>query len=69
MRPRNKRIYSLDKEYLTRLREEYTLLGFDTSLERGMLTVYALPRKRKRKKKDERDHEPRNKRAEKHARD
>lgn len=67
MRIRNKRIYSLDREYLTTLREEYTLLGFDTKLERGVLTIYAL--KRKKIKRDKPEKEPRNKRAEKHSRD
>lgn len=39
-------VVSNDTEYLVRLREDYILLGFDTSLERGLLRVY--PRRRRK---------------------
>ena len=49
MKAKNRRIYSKDKEVLVTLREEYIMLGFDTSLDEGCLTVYTLPRKKKSK--------------------
>lgn len=67
MKPRNRRIYSADQEYLATIRAEYIMLGFDTSLDNGVLTVYALPRKRK-KSKAEKKKAARNKRAESAAR-
>lgn len=68
-RARNKRIYSTNREMLVTLREEFIMLGFDTRLDPGMLTIFTLPRRRKRKRKDEKVKEARNKHAEKHARD
>lgn len=68
---RNKRIRSLDQEYLKRLQEEYEEYGaWDTSLEPGVLTIYALHRKyqnRKSRKQRKKDH-ARNKRNEKFER-
>ena len=70
MKIKNKRIYSTDREYISRLKDEYRMLGFDTDEGRGgMLTIFALRRKKVKKKKEEKEKEPRNKRAEKHARD
>jgi len=44
MKSRNHVIYSEEKSKLTRLQEEYTMLGFDTKLEPGKLIVFAVPR-------------------------
>lgn len=52
-RARNLRIYNTDPEVLATLRSEYIMLGFDTSLENGCLTVYALRRKKPKKKDNE----------------
>lgn len=69
MRIKNRRIYSRDQEFLVKLREEYTLYGgWDTKLEQGCLTIFAYKQKRPKKKKED-EKEPRNKRAERHARD
>jgi hypothetical protein len=43
MKVKNLRIYSGD---LVTLQEEYTALGFDTSLDAGVLTVYTIRRKK-----------------------
>lgn len=51
MKIRNKRIYSTDQAVLLNLQTEYIMLGFDTTLEPGVLTVHAT-RKRARKKKE-----------------
>lgn len=64
---KNKRIYNTDPEVLATLRAEYILLGFDTSLEDGCLTIYT--RKRKKPKGQKRDKVERNKRTEKHNKD
>lgn len=48
MKVKNLRLYTGDLETL---KEEYLSLGFDVSLDNGVLTVYAL--KRKTKKKDD----------------
>lgn len=50
-RPRNHVIYSQDRDLLLRLSEEYAMLGRENRLEEGKLTVFALPRKYKRKRK------------------
>ena len=64
---KNLRIYQ-DQESLTRLRDEYRMIGFDVELEPGTLTVFALRRKKPKKKDDDRSERPaRNKRAENHA--
>ena len=60
---RNLRIYQ-PQDALVILRQEYLDIGFDVQLDPGVLTVFALRRK-KVKKKDEKP--VRNKRAEKHA--
>lgn len=65
MKPRNKRIYNLNQEVLVTLREEYIMLGFDTSIEPGCLTIYARKRKKKKEDKEKRE---RNKRSEKFER-
>lgn len=46
MKIKNKKIYTGD---LKTLQEEYTMLGFDTSLDNGVLTVYTIRRKREKK--------------------
>jgi len=48
MKARNKRFYSTDREYLVTLRQEYIMLGFDTSLEDGVLTIYTYRRKQRK---------------------
>lgn len=64
-KPKNMRIYNTDPMVLATLREEYILLGFDTSIERGCLTVYTRKRKKPSKKKQDKKNKPeRNKRAE-----
>lgn len=55
MKVRNKRIYSENFEYLKTIRQEYTDIGFDTSFDSGVLTVYALKRKRKKVKPERRE--------------
>ena len=40
-----------DQERLARMAEEYVMIGRDIKLEAGKLTVFALPRKRKEKRK------------------
>lgn len=47
MKVKNLRIYRGD---LATLQEEYTLLGFDTSLDGGVLTVYTIRRKKPKDK-------------------
>lgn len=65
-KPKNLHIYNKDQEVLVTLRAEYIMLGFDTELESGHLTV--LTRKRKKVKKKEKEKTERNKRAESAAR-
>jgi hypothetical protein len=60
-KPRNLRIYNTDQVRLAELRSEYISLGFDTELERGILTVFTRKRKPKRVKAVKGE---RNKRAE-----
>lgn len=43
MKVKNLKIYTGD---LVTLQEEYTALGFDTSLDGGVLTVYTVRRKK-----------------------
>ena len=53
-RVRNHVIYSDNQDILRRLREEYEMLGRDTELAEGRLTVLALPRgTRTRKQKQQ----------------
>jgi hypothetical protein len=62
---KNQRIWSTDREFLTRLAEDFEFIGrpHRLDLKNGCLTVFALPqRKPKKKKQDEKS--PRNKRAE-----
>jgi hypothetical protein len=49
MKVKNLRIYTGD---LVTLQEEYTALGFDTSLDAGILTVYTIRRKKEKKVED-----------------
>ncbi len=65
----NKHIYSDNQDELKTLREEYAMIGFDTTLESGKLTVYALKRKKPKKKKDEDEKSVRDKRTEKYNRE
>lgn len=51
MKPKNLKIYTGD---LAVLQEEYTQLGFDTSLDAGVLTVYTVRRKKPKVQKEER---------------
>jgi hypothetical protein len=51
VKPRNRRIYSADIEYLRRLQQEYKDYGdWDTELEGNTLTIFALHRKYQRRK-------------------
>lgn len=47
MKVKNLRIYTGD---LVTLQDEYTQLGFDTSLDAGVLTVYTIRRKKPKDK-------------------
>lgn len=49
MKPKNKKIYTGD---LVTLQEEYTSMGFDTSLDAGVLTVYTVRRKKEKTEKN-----------------
>jgi hypothetical protein len=49
MKAKNQYIYSDDDSYLSRLEEEYALLGRQTKREPGRLIVFALARKARRK--------------------
>lgn len=53
MKPRNKKIYNADQAVLAELRAEYEMLGFETRLDPGELTVYARKRKEQRRKRSE----------------
>jgi hypothetical protein len=70
MKIKNKRIHSDDHEYLKYLAEELEWLGrlYKLDLQEGVLIQYALPPQKPSKKKQDRDKEPRNKRAESAAR-
>jgi len=49
MKVKNLKIYTGD---LVTLQDEYTQLGFDTSLDGGVLTVYTVKRKKAKVKDD-----------------
>lgn len=53
MKIKNKRVYNSDPTVLATLREEYTSMGFDTSMETGCLVVYVRKRKKPKPKADE----------------
>jgi hypothetical protein len=59
---KNQRIWSSDQEYLRRVASEFEFIGRKYKLETGLLTIFALPQRKDKKKKS--DKEPRNKRAE-----
>jgi hypothetical protein len=42
---KNHVIYDNDQVTLTRLAEEYAMLGRDVKIEQGRLTVFAIPRR------------------------
>jgi hypothetical protein len=44
---KNQIITNSDQQELIRLKEEYEMIGRQTRLEKGQLTVFALPQKRK----------------------
>ncbi len=46
MKAKNKTIFQYDLETTKRLQQEYIDLGFDTSMDSGVLTVYALKEKK-----------------------
>lgn len=50
-KPKNHVIYDNDQDTLGRLAEEYAMLGREVKVELGKLTVFALPRKRREKRK------------------
>ena len=51
-KPKNHVIYDHnDQDNLVRLAEEYAMLGREVKVEPGKLTVFALPRKRREKRK------------------
>lgn len=63
---KNQRIWSSDREFLQRLadeQEDYIKRPYKLDLQRGVLTIFALPRRHK-KSKETKAKEPRNKRAE-----
>lgn len=70
MKIKNKRIHSEDREYLQKLADELEWIGrlYKLDLKEGVLIQYALPPQKPSKKKDPREKEPRNKRAESAAR-
>jgi hypothetical protein len=49
-KPKNHIITSKDQSELVRLKEEYDMIGRETKLEQGKLTIFALPQKRNREK-------------------
>lgn len=51
MKVRNKRIYASQGYDLKTLKEEYEAAGFDTALARGVLTVFALKRRKPKQQK------------------
>jgi len=51
VKPKNKKIYTGD---LVTLQAEYTSMGFDTSLDGGVLTVYTVRRKKEKTDKKKR---------------
>lgn len=51
MKSKNQYIYSDNEEVLKSLEEDYVLLGRGVKREPGRLTVYALPRRNKKKSK------------------
>lgn len=64
---KNQRIWSDDQNFLKNLAEEHDkYLGrqYSLDLEKGLLVIFALPQKKKKRDKEK---EPRNKRVEKHA--
>jgi hypothetical protein len=71
-RIRNLSVYSTDKEYLQSLADELNWLGrgrwVDLDLKHGRLTQLVYPPRRPKKKKEETERAPRNKRAESAAR-
>lgn len=50
MKVKNKHLYSDDFDYLKTVNEEYQMMGYDTTLRRGELIVFALPRRKPKKK-------------------
>ena len=67
---RNQRIWSSDRDLLQRIADEqenYIGRQYKLDLAQGLLIIYALPQA-KPKKKIEREHAPRNKKAESAAR-
>lgn len=52
MKIRNQRIWSDDQEFLKGLAEDYAFIGRRCRLERGLLTVFALPPRKAKKKVD-----------------
>lgn len=50
MRAKNHVIHDKDQERLKTLAEEYKMLGRDVDLSPGVLVVYALPKRYKRKR-------------------
>lgn len=65
-RIRSKVITNRDQQVLVDLRVEYEMLGFQTSIEPGALTVYSTKKKKKTKK--EKEKQERDKRKEKYER-
>lgn len=68
MKPKNKRIYSEDREWLKALRDEYVEYGgWDTDLTGNTLTIFALNRKLKSRKEKKREKKSRHRtKAHKH---
>ena len=67
MKNKNQRIWSSDREFLQRLadeQKEYIGRPFKLELDKGLLTIFALPPVKHKKKVEHKDKEPRNKHAE-----
>lgn len=53
-RNKNQKVYSTDPEFLKRVLEDFIYLGRDAELTGDTVTVYALPRRRPKKKVEKR---------------
>jgi hypothetical protein len=71
-RIRNQSVYSQDREYLQRLADELDFVGrkpfYELNFSEGRLTQFVYPPRKPKKKKQEDEKAPRNKRAESAAR-
>ncbi len=47
-------IYHADQDYLKTLKEEYEILGRETKISQGSLTIFSRPQRAPKKKKEDR---------------